>query len=371
MPEDRADILGPGPGRRTKTATERGHPPLVIRSNPQLAAGRHAATVCAIVHDEMYFLPAFLAHYRRLGADRFVILDDRSTDGTAEYLAGEPDVMVVESPLRYFEEVAYAPAERAGILETRAVRLWRDQLAQSFCAGQWAAVVDPDEFLVLPGGATLPEFAARLEAEGAEAAWGAMIDMYPARIGDITGAAARGTDAGTAGFDLAGAGSGPWYFDARPHIDPGQLRETPAVPRTVYPGSVSRLFATWGVLEQGPLLRRIRRRLSGYRYQGASMIHKTPLVRWRAGDRFLNCHVTTKPVSSTRAVAILHFKFTADLGRKIEYALKSGGYNQGSRSYRLYATLIERMMQADAAFTAKVSRKYTSWRDLDESGILR
>lgn len=370
MPEDRADILG----GQEAGASGPAHPPLAIRSNPRLAAGRHAATVCAIVHDEMYFLPAFLAHYRRLGADRFVILDDRSTDGTAEYLAGEPDVMVVESPLRYFEEIAYDPGTRAGILETRAVRLWRDQLVQSFCDGQWAAVVDPDEFLVLPGGATLPEFTARLEAEGAEAVWGAMIDMYPGRIGDITGAAAMeaaGTAADMGGFDLAGSGASPWYFDARPHIDPGQLRETPAVPRTVYPGSVARLFATWGVLGQGTLLRRIRRRLSGYRYEGASMIHKTPLVRWRGGDRFLNCHVTSKPVSSTRAVAILHFKFTADLGRKIEYALKSGGYNQGSRSYRLYATLIDRMMQSEAAFTAKVSREYTSWKDLDEAGILR
>ena len=50
--------------------------------------GSYAATVCAIVHDEMFFLPAFLAHYRRLGADRFVILDDASTDGTADVPRG-------------------------------------------------------------------------------------------------------------------------------------------------------------------------------------------------------------------------------------------------------------------------------------------
>lgn len=389
MPEDRADIPGGQETRAQETgaqvagaqpaagASGPAHPPLAIRTNPQLAAGRHAATVCAIAHDEMYFLPAFLAHYRRLGADRFVILDDRSTDGTAEYLAGEPDVMVVESPLRYFEEVAYAPEERAGILETRAVRLWRDQMMNGFCEGQWTVMADPDELLVLPGGLTLPAFAARLEAEGAAAVWGAMIDMYPRAIGDITGPRAAPT--GPGGFDpggpggasAAGSAAGPWLFDARPHIDPGQPIQSPAIPRTVYPGSVARLFARWGVLGQGTLVRRIRRRLSGYRYEGASMIHKTPFLRWQAGDRFLNCHVTSKPVSATRAVAILHFKFTADLGRKIEYALKSGGYNQGSRSYRLYATLIDRMMQADAAFTAGISREYTSWKDLEESGILR
>lgn len=380
MPEDRADIPGAAeaaPGTHPVThaagaapvAPAVAHPPLSIRTNPGLAEGRHAATVCAIVHDEMYFLPAFLAYYRGLGADRFIILDDRSGDGTAEYLGQQSDVMVVESPIRYSEIVEYDPATRAQVLETRAVRLWRDQMLEGFCTGQWAAMVDPDEFLVLPDGLSLPAFAARLEAEGADAVWGAMIDMYPAAIGDITGPGAGRT--GPGGFDPAGSGSGPWYFDARPHIDPGQLVQSPAIPRTVYPGSVSRLFATWGVLEQGSLIRRIRRRISGYRYQGASMIHKTPFLRWQGGDRFLNCHVTTKPVSASHAVAILHFKFTADLGRKIEYALTSGSYNQGSRSYRLYSTLIERMIQAGASFRSGVSREYSSWRDLQESGVIR
>jgi hypothetical protein len=332
-------------------------PPLRIRSNPML--GRYRATVAAIVHDEMFFLPAFLAHYRALGADRFIVLDDRSSDGTAEFLAGEPDVMVVESPLRYFDEIAYPPEIGARIRERRAVRLWRDQMMEAFCAGQWAAVVDPDEFLALPPGG-LPALAEALEAEGAEAAWGAMVDMYPARVRDILGAGAD------ARFSLAD----PWYFDARPHLDPAQPREAPPVPRTVYPGSVARLFATWGVLPQGTLARRIRRRLSGYRYEGASMIHKTPLVRWQAGDRFLNCHVTSKPVAP-RVVPMMHFKFTADLGRKIEYALSTGGYNQGSRSYRLYATLIERMRAADASFLAPVSRRWQGPEDFTAAGVAR
>ena len=107
------------------------------------------------------------------------------------------------------------------------------------------------------------------------------------------------------------------------------------------------------MLPQGTPLQRLRRRLSGYRYEPHQIIHKTPIVLWKAGDWFLNCHVTSKPVSRTRVVPMMHFKFTADLGRKIEYALATGGYNQGSRSYRLYATLIERMREADASFLAR------------------
>lgn len=333
-----------------------GQAPLEIRANPML--GRYAATVCAIVHDEMFFLPAFLDHYRRLGADRFVILDDRSTDGTTAFLAGQPDVMVVGSGIRYFDQVSYPPQTLGRIRETRAVRLWRDQMLDQFCTGQWAVVVDPDEFLALA--TSLPEYVAGLAAEGAEAAWGVMVDMYPERVGDLLGASPD------ARFRL----DDPWFFDGRPHLDPSQPRATPPVPRTVYPGSVSRLFATWDVLPQGALVRRIRRRLTGYRYQAASPIHKTPVLFWRPGDWFLNCHVTSKPVAP-RVVPIMHFKFTTDLGRKIEYALATGGYNQGSRSYRLYATLIERMQGRDASFLAPLSRRYRSPRDFAETGIAR
>ena len=336
-------------------ATSTGHAPLEIRANPML--GTYAATVCAIVHDEMFFLEAFLSHYRRLGADRFIILDDCSTDGTVDFLAAQPDVMVVGSVLRYFAQVAYPPEVLARIRETRAVRLWRDQMLDQYCAGQWAVIVDPDEFLALP--TSLPAFFAELAAEGAEAVWGVMVDMYPERVGDILGKDA-------ARFCLEDA----WFFDGKAHLDPRQPHETPPVPRTVYPGSVARLFATWGVLPQGTLARRLRRRLSGYRYQGASPIHKTPVVFWKPGDWCLNCHVTSKPVAA-RVIPIMHFKFTADLGRKIEYALSTGGYNQGSRSYRLYASLIERMRARDGSFVAGVSRRYRNPRDFIDAGIAR
>ena len=53
------------------------------------------------------------------------------------------------------------------------------------------------------------------------------------------------------------------------------------------------------------------------------------------------------------------------------YDVGSGGYNQGSRSYRLYATLIERMRARDGAFVAGVSRRYRDPRDFTDAGIAR
>ena len=44
------------------------------------------------VRNEALRLPSTLRHHRTLGVDRFFVLDNGSTDGTLDYLAGEPDV---------------------------------------------------------------------------------------------------------------------------------------------------------------------------------------------------------------------------------------------------------------------------------------
>lgn len=331
-------------------------PPLEIRHNPLL--GRHAMTLCCIARNESFFLGAFLEHYRALGVDRFIVLDDRSTDGSFERLAAEPDVMLVSSDLRYGEDIDYLPAMRAQVYETRAVRLWRDQLMNGFCLGQWAVVADTDEFLSLPEGMRLPDLAARLEREGVEAVWGTMVDMYPERVSDLLDVPAE------AAFSL----EGPWYFDGRRHLRP---RDETSIPRGTYAGSRARLLAETGLLPQGSVLQRLRRRLTGYRYAPSDMLYKVPLLSWRKGDVFRNCHTVSKPVSTRYMLPIMHFKFTADLPRKIDFAIETGGYNRASRSYRLYRDLLERMQAEDRTFLCPISRRFRSHEDFEATGIAR
>ena len=130
---------------------------------------------------------------------------------------------------------------------------------------------------------------------------------------------------------------------------------------------MARLFATWDVLPQGTLARRIRRRLSGYRYQGAQPDPQDPGRPLAPGDWFLNCHVTEQ-AGRPRVVPIMHFKFTADLGRKIEYALRPAATTR-ARAAISSRHPIDRMMQSEAVFTSKVSLKYASWKDRDERGM--
>ena len=42
--------------------------------------------------NERLRLPAFLNHYRSLGVDEFLVIDNDSSDGSTEYLAAQADV---------------------------------------------------------------------------------------------------------------------------------------------------------------------------------------------------------------------------------------------------------------------------------------
>lgn len=58
--------------------------------------GEHRLACVALTHNEMRILPEFLAHYRRLGVDRFFLVDDHSTDGSRDYLMAQDDVTLYE-----------------------------------------------------------------------------------------------------------------------------------------------------------------------------------------------------------------------------------------------------------------------------------
>ena len=74
----------------------------------------------------MFFLAAFLDHYRRLGVDQFLILDDSSSDGTREFLSAQADCLVLSSDLGFGDPVAAggeggARTTRAGTLLKRII----------------------------------------------------------------------------------------------------------------------------------------------------------------------------------------------------------------------------------------------------------
>jgi len=131
-----------------------------------LEADRSGIPCIALCHNEMSSLPDFLAHYRSLGVTAFFIVDDRSQDGSREYLLSQPDVTLFEPK----PGSTYAAHKRA----------WRAEVLDVYADGRWCLAPDIDEHLVYWEfeRVTLPELVATLEAEGAEALPCTMLDMY-------------------------------------------------------------------------------------------------------------------------------------------------------------------------------------------------
>ncbi len=240
-----------------------------------------------LIRDDLKLVPAFLAHYRRLGVTRFICVDDQSTDGSRELLADQPDVDLWTSPLRY--------------KDARRGRVWREFLFRHYGHDRWYVNVDSDEFLFYETCETtpLPTLFRSLEAVGQKRLLAPMLDLYPVQP---LAAAAYGNQPGQMPWEIA------THFDGS-----GFRLET--IKRGV-------------TMTGGPRVRKF-----GYRLE----LVKFPVIFWdsKCGMGvsvhqplpFQRNHVPPQGV-------LLHFKFFSDYREKIEAAAESGQYYDSSAAYQ-------------------------------------
>ena len=311
----------------------------------------------------MYFLPAFLAHYRGLGVERFVFLNDCSDDGSFEYLLQQPDTVVVESGRRFGDTVDIPPALSNEPGNRRIVFLWRTMLHEMFALDRWALQVDLDEFVYLPENVTFQDIVSRLDKQGARAVWGVMLDVYPKDIMALT-EMEQATQ-----LNMAQT----WYFDGEKHL---RLKWN-GKPRIVHPGARARLYCTYGVdrlyPELGIATRRkieIRRRLSwfGLRPIRYNALQKPVLLKWSEGYYFRSSHTTNIFGSTQFLLPIQHFRFTGSLYRKIRMSLKEKSYHRNSTDHRLISELLQAMEERNGSFLYRKSKPLESFSDLTETG---
>lgn len=271
-----------------------------------------------VVRNELSRLPPLLAHYRWLGVTRFAIVDDKSTDGTSDFLLKQPDVDVFQSSKNYSE------AERGN--------RWFQQMPRFYGRGRWYLLVDSDEYLVYDGmeDHRLPELARWLNGQGKKRLLAPMIDLYPQ--GDIN----------EVSFDPARP---PW--EIADHFDSTGYTWT-STPQNikVRGGPRSRLFGTH-TLTKYPL----------FFWDHLAIYHKSihaPLPYWRNHDVALG--------------NLLHFKLFDDFTQRAEVAVSEDQHWNHAAKYKRYYETTKNMKSFSVIDQS--SKKYNGTSDLLKAGLL-
>lgn len=320
-----------------------------------------------IVHNELPILRQFFDYYRAFGPMDFIVIDDRSSDGSREFLLSQDDVMVFSSK----ENTAFRTDKQH----------WRGQVLDRYGTGRWCLTPDADEHLVWTDCENRPfaRLLADLDAEGAQALVADMVDMYADKpISEYI------------------ATSEPLleqfpYFDD-PQADPlnyrvmltpsARFRKAYPTPNTSsYGGMRDRVF--WnGLAAHGPLGRillpgtmgrsrtisareRLLQAISVRLMKPPSdtlIINKLALVKWVRGMRHRNSqhHVTQNLKVSEEIGAYLHFPITrGEAG--LSYVSTRGQHASGGKAYADILAQQDRLSQSPVY---EGSKRYTQSSDL-------
>lgn len=122
--------------------------------------------VICVIRNDIDRLKVFLEHYRKLRVNQFAFFDDKSTDGTREFLQEQNDVELFLNSKDF---------------TSRRKVVWINRILAYYGFNRWYLVVDSDELLVYDDFENRPltQFVNLLGEENITAASGMLIDLYP------------------------------------------------------------------------------------------------------------------------------------------------------------------------------------------------
>ena len=96
-----------------------------LRHERRASAVGEGPLVFAVMRNEMLRLPRFLSHYRQLGAAGFVVVENNSTDDTADFLSRQEDVLLYRTSGNFLRKEA-----------------WLDFMLRRHGGSRWCVVAD-------------------------------------------------------------------------------------------------------------------------------------------------------------------------------------------------------------------------------------
>lgn len=247
--------------------------------------------VFSCVRNEILRLPYFLEYHRKLGVDRFIFIDNASTDNTKEYLLSQNDTHV------FYTKASYA-GSHCGMD-------WIHQLLSDFGHDHWILTLEPDELLIYPECETvnLQLLTKYLDSVDAQAMMTFLLDMY-------SGKAIKDTcyRTGDSFLDYCN------YFDSNSYYQYNDNN-----------------IPTKG----GPRYRLFWERYS--RETTSPYLINIPLVKWR---RNLKYESGTHTISNVKLASIIggkqHFKFFSDFYKYVETEAKRKEHWNNASEYVTY-----------------------------------
>ncbi len=140
---------------------------IILKKQASLDMGCREPIVLCVEKNSLTYMKKFLPYYRKLGIQHFAIIDNVSSDGTAEYLEKQEDVTLYSAPYPFEHH------KKAG---------WLLQAIQEMGIDRWYLRLDADEFLTWEGmeESSIPELIMKMERHGMGTYRAIMADMYPA-----------------------------------------------------------------------------------------------------------------------------------------------------------------------------------------------
>ena len=287
--------------------------------------------VFSTFRNEAVRLPYFLKYYRDLGVNHFIMVDNESDDGGAEYLRAQPDVSLWTAHGSY-------KRSRFGVD-------WLNWLQRKYAHGHWTLVVGPDELLVYPFCDTRPLRALTdwLDASSIKSFGAMLVDMYPK--GPVDNVPYR---AGDNPLDIA------QWFDSCNYV----------INRNKAFGNL------W--IQGGPRARTF----FADEPARAPALNKIPLVKWDRNYTYVSSTHMLLPRGlnlvydewggEKASGALLHTKFLSTFTDKAREELERGEHYANSVEYKAYASGAEQ----NPDLWCKWSEKYINWRQLEILGIM-
>ena len=260
-----------------------------------------AILLVCILRNERMRLPFFLQHYRDLGVDHFLMIDNDSDDGSREYLLDQQDVSLWHTTASY-------RAARFGLD-------WLTWLQMRYAHGHWCVMADVDELLVYGSDekTNLRGLTSWLDRNNQPAFGALMLDLFPKGALDQQSYAA-----GQDPRDVLN------WFDAAPFR---ATRQRPIGNLWVQGGTRERVFHT-DVPRRSPTL------------------NKLPLVKWNRRWAYVNsCHsilpvrlnfLYDGPGGDRVSGALLHTKFLPEIVAKSETEKERGQHFHAPQEFDGY-----------------------------------